>query len=174
MQLVFTDPPYDKESTNLFRDAAAISARILKPGGSFIAYCGHQQIPEVLKSCSQYLRYWWLIACVHRDGTKLLERLGLRAGWKPMVWFVKGTRGDVQNIVMDTVSGGREKAGHEWQQSESEAAYYIEKLTSSDGLVVDFFGGSGTTAAAAKSLGRQFIIFEENQLSVVKIAGRVA
>jgi hypothetical protein len=62
VQLVFTDPPYDKESTNLFRDAAAISARILKPGGSFISYCGHQQVPEVLNSCSQYLRFWWMIA----------------------------------------------------------------------------------------------------------------
>jgi DNA modification methylase len=75
---------------------------------------------------------------------------------------------------LDTVSGGREKDGHEWQQSETEAAYYIENLTSSDGLVVDFFGGSGTTAAAAKSLGRQFIIFEEDPSSVEKIVARVA
>lgn len=174
VQLVFTDPPYDEESVALYRDAAAVAARILKPGGSFIAYSGHKYLPEVLKACSYHLRYWWTIACVHQGGNQMLQRLGIRAGWKPLVWFVKGTRGDVQNVLLDVVSGDREKDVHEWQQAEAEAVYYIEKLTSPDGLVVDFFVGGGTTIAAAKSLGRRWIGFEVNAKSAEKASHRVS
>lgn len=174
VQLVFTDPPYDEDSVALYRDAAAIAARILKPGGSFIAYSGQKYLPDVLKACSYHLRYWWTIAGVHAGGNQMLQRLGIRCGWKPLVWFVKDTRGDVQNVLMDVVTGSREKDIHEWQQAEEEAAYYIEKLTSSDGLVVDFFVGGGTTIAAAKKLGRKYIGFEIDIKSAERASQRIS
>jgi 16S rRNA G966 N2-methylase RsmD len=174
VQLIFTDPPYDRDSVDLYRDAAAVAARILKPGGSFIAYSGHRHLPDVLKACSQYLDYWWTIACIHSGEKPLMVRLGIRCGWKPLVWFVKGTRGDISRILLDTTSGGKEKDDHEWQQAESEASYYIEHLTSNDGIVVDFFAGSGTTMAAAQKLGRRCIAFEKNALSKEQAARRLA
>lgn len=45
VELVFTDPPYDADSVGLYEDAARVAARILKPGGSFIAYSGQTQLP---------------------------------------------------------------------------------------------------------------------------------
>ena len=108
VELVFTDPPYDSdEAIALYEDAARVAARILKPGGSFIAYSGQYRVLQVLQACSQHLRYYWTLASVNSGGTMLLGRLGIRNGWKPLAWFVKGTRGDVQNIVFDTVTGGR-------------------------------------------------------------------
>jgi 16S rRNA G966 N2-methylase RsmD len=172
-ELVFTDPPYDRESIPLFGDAAALAARVLKPGGSFIAYCGQIQLPEVLLLCAQHLRYWWVIANVHSAGANQMDKYGIKNHWKPLVWFVKGTRGDVQTFVDDTVSGGREKTHHVWQQAESEASYYIEKLTSRHGLVLDFFAGGGTTVAAAESLGRPWIAFEQNPVAAERIAKRL-
>ena len=173
VQLVFTDPPYDKESIELYRDAAAIAARILKPNGSFIAYSGQRHLPAVLSACSQYLNYWWTIAGVHGGGNQILNKLGIRCGWKPLVWFVKETRGDVQNVLADVVSGDREKDIHEWQQSEDEAAYYIDKLTTPDGTVVDFFAGAGTTIAAAQKLGRNWIAFEIDENSASRALQRL-
>ena len=174
VELVFTDPPYDEESVPLYGEAARIAARILKPGGSFIAYSGQKYLPEVFDECrSSDLRYWWTGACVHAGGNQILQKLGIRCGWKPLIWFVKGTRGDVQNVLLDTISGDREKDDHEWQQSEREAAYYIEKLTSPNGLVVDFFVGGGTTPAAAKKLGRQFIGFEINAKHIERASKRL-
>jgi len=174
VELIFTDPPYDRDSIPLFADAAREAARILKPGGSFVAYCGNIQLPEVLRLCSEHLRYWWTIANFHSEGTTWMQRYGIHTGWKPLVWFVKGTRGDVQVPVNDVVSGGREKLHHAWGQAESEAAYYIEHLTSPGGLVVDFFVGGGTTIVAAESLGRPWVGFEEDPVVADRASKRLS
>jgi DNA modification methylase len=173
VELIFTDPPYDGDSVPLYGDAAEIAARILKPGGSFIAYSSHAHLPDVLNACREYLRYFWIMACVHSGGKTMMQHQGIRPGWKPMVWFVKGTRGDNRNVMSDTVTGGREKDHHEWQQAEAEAEYVIEKLTSPNGTVVDFFLGGGTTAVAAKKLGRKWIGFEIDAAAAEKAAKRI-
>ena len=172
-ELVFTDPPYDRESIPLFEAAAKEAARILKPGGSFVAYCGHIQLPQVLDLCSKHLRYWWTIGCFHSGPLNVIDKYGIRNGWKPLVWFVKGTRGDVQTFVHDVVTGTKEKSHHKWQQAESEAAYYIERLSSPSGLIIDFFAGGGTTLVAAERLGRPWIAFEINPVSAEQVVKRL-
>lgn len=174
VELVFTDPPYDEKSVGLYADAARVAARILKPGGSMIAYSGQKHLPAVLSGMSAHLRYWWTCAGIHEGGNQILEKLGIRCGWKPLVWFVKGGRGDVQNILVDTVRGDREKDAHEWQQAASEARYFIEKLCPAGGLVVDFFLGGGTTKIAADQLERRFIGFEVNAKALEGAAKRIA
>jgi hypothetical protein len=173
IDLVFTDPPYNAGAVDLYSDAARIAARILKPGGSFIAYSGQRHLPAVLTTCAVYLDYWWTIAGVHAGGHQILKKLGVRCAWKPLVWFVKDTRGDVNNVLIDVVSGAREKTAHEWQQAEEEARYYIDKLTTASGIVVDFFAGGGTTIAAAKSLGRQCIGFEIDAAAIERATARL-
>ena len=173
IELIFTDPPYDRESIPLFADLAQIAARVLRPGGSLIAYCGQIQLPHVLAGMSEHLRYWWVNACVHSGKHNQMDKYGIKNGWKPMVWFVKGTRGDVQTFVEDTVTGAEEKSHHAWQQAESEAAYYIEKLCSPSGIVWEPFGGGGTTLAACESLGRKWIACELDPASAARIADRL-
>lgn len=159
-ELVFIDPPYDSDSTPLFEDAAREAFRILRPGGSFLAYCGQTQLPQAMELCSRHLRYWWICAALDPGSQQRMNRYGVICQWKPLLWFVKGTRGDVQTLTLDVVTGPREKTAHPWQQAEDEAAYYIERLTGPRGLVVDFFAGGGTTLAAARRLGRPSIGFE--------------
>lgn len=162
VELIFTDPPYDRASLGFYADIASIGERILKPGGSLIAYCGQYLLPQILPMMQDYLRFWWLNACLHSGPEARMNAYGIVVGWKPLVWFVKDDRGDRQTFISDVVSGDREKTHHEWQQAESEASYYIEKLTSQSGLVVDFFTGGGTTCVAAQKLGRPWIAFEIN------------
>jgi predicted methyltransferase len=69
VQLVFTDPPYDKDSVDLYEDAARVARRILKPGGSFVAYSGQRHLLDVAAACSRHLDYWWTFAGVH-EGTQ--------------------------------------------------------------------------------------------------------
>ena len=173
VELIFTDPPYDRESIPLFEDAAKMAARILRPGGSLITYCGQTQLPEALALCAKHLRYWWCAAALDENSNQRMNRYGIICQWKPLLWFVKGSRGDVQTFVKDVVGGAKEKGSHAWQQSQAQAEHWISALTSPSGLVVDFFSGSGTTAAAAQKLGRPWIGFEIDAQAVEGAANRL-
>jgi 16S rRNA G966 N2-methylase RsmD len=66
IDLIFTDPPYTKESLPLYKDLGNMAYRVLKDGGSLLCYAGHYALLEVgklLESCQ--LTYWWLIVVEH-------------------------------------------------------------------------------------------------------------
>ena len=102
-----------------------------------------------------------------------MTEYGIVAGWKPILWFVKETRGDKQRFINDTVTSQREKSHHEWQQSLDEARYFIDLLTDKDGFVVDPFCGGGTTAVAAIQLGRKWASFEIDEANVARASERI-
>jgi len=175
VHLILTDPPYDAGSVRLFDDAAREAARILRPGGSMLVYSGQKYLFEVGEELQRHLRYWWTICLQHSGDANLLRKLGVRANWKPIIWMVKGTRGDVSRILGDVIiGGGREKDAHEWQQAEEEAALLIESFTEAGETVVDFFAGSCTTGKAAEKLGRKWVGFEIDETTVAEAQRRLA
>jgi 16S rRNA G966 N2-methylase RsmD len=174
VSLIFTDPPYDREASKMLPELAEFAKRKLADGGSLVLYVGQTQLPAALDALRNHLRYWWTIACVHSGRSTVMREYGINAGWKAVLWFVKGTRDDNSVMVSDVMSGGEEKSHHDWQQSESEAAYWIEKLCPKDGFVCDPFLGGGTTAAAATKLSRKWVAFELNEESAKIASGRVA
>jgi predicted methyltransferase len=161
VDLIFTDPPYDKETVPLYEDMAREAARILRPGGSLICYLGQYATADVCELVSRHLQFYWTLCCYHEGPGQAMAMRGIRAKWKPMLWFVNGTgRFDTGSMVEDLVVSHKEKSAHPWQQSVVEASYYIERLTPQGGLVVDPFCGGGTTALAAKQSGRKWITCE--------------
>lgn len=160
LSLIFTDPPYDRKSIELFDGLGKFANDKLAEGGSLICYVGQTQIPQAIKQLDVHLRYWWTLCCLHSGGANLMNEYGIRCGWKAVLWFVKSTRDDKETIVSDVMSGGREKSHHDWQQSQSESEYWIENLCPKDGIVCDPFLGGGTTAAAAIAKGRKWVGFE--------------
>jgi len=174
VDLIFTDPPYDRKSIELFDGLGEFAARVLRPGGSLIAYIGQIQLPYAVADLSKHLRYWWTCSCYHSGPTLLrMNEYGIVNGWKPMLWFVKETRGDKTTFVNDVATGSREKSHHEWQQSEAEARYFIELLTEKDGFVVDPFCGGGTTPAACIGLGRKWAAFEIDEANLARASQRI-
>jgi len=173
VSLIFTDPPYDRESLPLYGDMAAIASRVLIPGGSLICYLGQYQIDEVCKLVSPHLRLWWTLACIHTGTSARMTEYGIVVKWKPMLWFVKGTRGDKQTFVDDAIVSQQEKSHHDWQQSVKEAGYYIDKLTISGELVFDPFCGGGTTSVAAKKLGRRWATCDVDSVAATFARKRV-
>lgn len=171
VDLVFTDPPYDRKTLPLYADMAEAAARILKPGGSMICYLGQFQIGEVCDLVSPHLRLWWTLACVHTGKSARMTEYGIVVKWKPMLWFVRGTRGDKQTFVDDLIESRMEKDAHDWQQSVVEASYYIDKLTLPGGFVFDPFCGGATTAVAAKQLKRKYLTCDVDEVAV-KLARR--
>lgn len=67
-----------------------------------------------------------------------------------------------QTNILDFWFGRREKRSHEAQKPLSITKFLIELTTQKRQIVLDPFIGSGTTAIAAKELGRRFIGFEIN------------
>lgn len=174
VDLIFTDPPYDRKAIELFDGLGEFAARVLRPGGSLIAYIGQIQLPDAVADLSRHLRYWWTCSCYHSGPTLLrMTEYGIVNGWKPMLWFVKETRGDKTTFINDVATGTREKSHHEWQQSEAEARYFIELLTEEDGFVVDPFCGGGTTPAACIGLGRKWAAFEIEAANMARASERI-
>jgi 16S rRNA G966 N2-methylase RsmD len=173
VDLIFTDPPYDRKAIELYDGLGQFAARVLRPGGSLIAYVGHIQLPEVLTDLSKHLRYWWTCGCFHSEAKARMTEYGIVAGWKPIVWFVKETRGDKQTFITDVVTGAREKSHHDWQQAVSEARYFIDLLTKQDGFVVDPFCGGGTTAVACIQSGRKWASFEIDEANFANASSRI-
>ena len=161
VDLIFTDPPYDKETVPLYEDMAREAARILRPGGSLICYLGQYATSDVCRLVGKHLKFLWPLCCYHEGPGQVMAFWGIRVKWKPMLWFVNGgNRFDTSAVVEDLIVSTKEKSSHPWQQSVIEARYYIEKLTPQGGLVVDPFCGGGTTAVAAKQAGRKWITCE--------------
>lgn len=158
LALILTDPPYSADSVSLYAALANFAAKKLTKGGSLIAYSGQHNLPEVLRVFAESgLRYWWTIAVTHSGGNQRMLGKFVMIGWKPLVWFVKGARGD-DNFVRDVIKGDRpDKSKHEWAQGENEAAYLIGQLTKPGEIVCDPFAGSGIFGKASLRLKRQFI-----------------
>jgi 16S rRNA G966 N2-methylase RsmD len=173
VDLIFTDPPYDRKAIELFDGLGEFAARVLRPGGSLIAYVGHIQLPDALADLSAHLRYWWTCGCFHSEAKARMTEYGIVAGWKPIVWFVKETRGDKQTFITDVVTGAREKSHHDWQQAVSEASYFIDLLTQPDDLVVDPFCGGGTTPVACIQSGRKWASFEIDEANFSNASSRI-
>jgi site-specific DNA-methyltransferase (adenine-specific) len=158
--LVFTDPPYDRASLELYGEAARLAKRVLLPGGSMLAYAPNYALPEVFQSCKEHLTYWWTLAILHSGSHALMQEYGVRVCYKPLIWLTKGGRFNKQQILNDTVAGDMGKTQHEWQQGVLEAETVIKFLTSPDDLVLDPMCGSGTTLLAARRCGRRYLGIE--------------
>jgi hypothetical protein len=173
VDLIFTDPPYDRKAIELYDGLGEFAARVLRPGGSLIAYVGHIQLPDVLTDLSKHLRYWWTCGCFHSEAKARMTEYGIVAGWKPIVWFVKETRGDKHTFVTDVVTGSREKSHHDWQQAVSEARYFIDLLTQPQDFVVDPFCGGGTTPVSCIESGRKWASFEIDEANFANASSRI-
>jgi site-specific DNA-methyltransferase (adenine-specific) len=160
VSLIFTDPPYDQSSIQLYEDLAIQAARVLQPGGSIVAYCGTYALPQVLNLMDvEGLRFWWMFAVKHERATRFPGKF-VFVEWKPMVWFVKGVKKS-RNYISDFIHSKKpDKSTHDWAQSNVEASYVIEHLTNRKDLIVDPMCGTGTTCFSAHELGRKTLGIE--------------
>jgi site-specific DNA-methyltransferase (adenine-specific) len=69
---------------------------------------------------------------------------------------------------------GREKTGYPTQKPLGVLNRVIKVHSRSDGVVLDFFGGSGTTAEAAARHGRGFVLIDNNHEAVDVASARLA
>jgi hypothetical protein len=136
----------------------------LKPCGSLVTYAGHYALPlifDYLKNCG--LEYWWQMAVKHNGGFRSLHHKQVTVMWKPLLWFIKGSRLKTTETLGDLIeSKPPDKSLNAWAQSTIEAGYVISKLTMPNDVVTDPLMGSGTTGFAALNLNRKFVGIEKD------------
>jgi 16S rRNA G966 N2-methylase RsmD len=174
VDLIFTDPPYDRATIPQYEDLAKLAARVLCKGGSLICYVGHYAIPDILPLMTPHLTFHWVLCVLHTGGNKNFPGKNVMVAWKPLLWFTKGARWNSTQI-RDCISSekGEKDKYHEWAQGTVDAGYCIEHLTRKRGLVLDPFCGGASTGEAALRLGRKFVAFEINGSTVKKARGRI-
>lgn len=69
---------------------------------------------------------------------------------------------------------GKEKTGYPTQKPLGILRRIIQASSTEGDLVLDFFGGSGTTGAAALALGRRFILMDQNPEAIAVMRERFA
>ena len=67
---------------------------------------------------------------------------------------------------------GKEKTGYPTQKPMGVLRRIVQASSREGDLVLDFFGGSGTTGAVAAELGRRFILIDQNRESIEVIRER--
>ena len=63
-------------------------------------------------------------------------------------------------------TNGREKTGYPTQKPEGIVRRMVQASTRPGDVVLDFFAGSGTLGAVARSLGRHYVLIDSNPEAV--------
>ncbi len=162
VDLICTDPPYAKEHLPLFSELGRFAKYALKPTGLLVSYLGNYHEPEARRLIMEHVPWWWQLVALHRQKEGAHGK-GFSLDHKPIGVF--GTPGEeFAKTQRPSVigGGGGDKEHHEWGQPIDEALHIIEMLTEPGDLVADPFVGGGTTAAAAKRLGRRCVAGEKD------------
>jgi hypothetical protein len=136
----------------------------LKPGGSLMFIYGHIIQVEVILTFHKHpeLKHWWPLALVHNGPHKPIDARGIYAGYKSMLWYVKGDKPDrisrTMNYILDTIQSNRpDKQEDELKQSPEDVEPYIQGLTLEGETVLDPFCATGTFGIAALRNNNYFL-----------------
>lgn len=171
--VVITDPPYPREYLSEWTDFAA--AAYAAGCSALVAMTGQAILRESLEAiCSAGWTYRWTMAYMVQGPAARIWTASVGPRWKPVIVADRG--GERKFMLSDVVaaSGGRDKRWHAWGQDAEGFAALIEQFTNPGDLVVDPFVGGGTTAIAARELGRRFVGCDVDAAAVQSTKERMA
>ena len=175
VDIVLTDPPYQRGDQPLFEALGAFAGRVLKPGGSLVCMAGNMYLPvwinSVLKEKS--LNWHFLIHYAFAGPTARLFARSVCVGAKPVLWFVKGQyKGKwINNSVRR--EGSFDQKYHKWEQSVDGMHAILKRFQPAGQLVCDPFVGGGASAIAAFYEGCHFIGGDIDKTAAETAQGRL-
>ncbi len=161
VDLVLTDPPYDKGSLHLYSELGEFAKRVLKPDGVLVCYTGTDHMLESTMRVHAHVPWWWQLVVTHQQADTSFSK-NFQRNYKPIEVF--GERpserlsGRQHRSVIE--GSGGDKEHHPWGQPIEEALHLIDSFTDIGDLVVDPFCGGGTVPAAAVRRARRCIAAE--------------
>ncbi len=162
VDLVFTDPPWEENATNLFEQLGKIGAHVLRPGCFLLSYTGKMFLPQTLQGLSEYLEYVWTFGIFQPDSNDRINKWHLYSAWRPVLVFRKPGLSRLPIWTPDSARSTRSKKYHDWEQGIEPVTRWIKAFSQVGEIVLDPFCGGGTIPLAAKRLQRRWIAFDIN------------
>lgn len=160
IDLIFTDPPYDRASLPLYGWLAEEAARVLKPGGFLLTYNGLLWKNVIMEYIKPHLEYFYDFVSWEPGHMSMAHNWKIAGMHKSILAYSKGKGLPRKYTFSLWKSTLEDKRYHAWGQNESTAAYYIGCFSKPGDTVFEPFTGGGTTPAVCRQLERNFIAFE--------------
>ena len=169
VDVVVSDPPYDKPNLEAYDLLGKVAAHALKENGLCICSANHCFTGDHIKRMEAFgFKQLWEIATVFTGvyGTHEVQHKNVMNGWRPWIVFVKGNATRFKKlfpdvIKVDDINHYEEAKGFfEWQQSVPMMEKLIKYFSEEGDIVLDPFMGSASTGVAAINSNRQFIGYE--------------
>lgn len=166
VDLVLTDPPYGVQKVNWDSDLPPIKVwentkRIMKDNASILVFGGIKRMPEVIEMLGGKFNYQWVFVWYKSNASQFGK-----TGYSKLdiaLWYAKGiavAKNKKLDIIIDPIIPSKNNFGHPTPKPIKVIKHIIECLSNEDDVILDPFLGSGTTAVAAKELGRKCIGIE--------------
>ena len=153
VDLIFTDPPYEKPGVHLYSALLEFGEHALKPGGSLLAISGSAWLPEIIRriSAGKRVLWHWALKYVMGGGETRNHNRRVFGACKLVLWLVKGKYEGYW--VNDKITVPPKPKGyklHKWAQTAEGMDAILAKGFAFPGQTVcDPFLGAGSTALAA-------------------------
>lgn len=175
VDLIFTDPPYQRECLHLYGWLAETAKRVLKPSGFCLPYVGVYWKDHVMAMMGKFLYYYFDMVIVNRGQSPIMWQRKIISRYKSILVYTHDKDTVAKTMVLSLWNGGGEdKRYHIWGQDESSARYYVDCFSSIGQIVWDPFAGGGTTPAICKMLDRNYVAFEIDPIVADNARQRVA
>jgi DNA modification methylase/ParB-like chromosome segregation protein Spo0J len=160
VDLIVTDPPWDKDSLATYEAAAQIAARVLKPGHFMAIYSGKMFLPDILDLLRHSLEYVWTFSVFQPDSNDKIQKYHLYSAWRPVI-LVKKPGESVDMVWMpDCVKSTRDKRYHEWGQGVELVEKFVQGYSQPGEIVLDPFIGGASVPYVPKMQKRRYIGFD--------------
>ncbi len=179
VDMIFTDPPYDRQALPLYGAVAREAARLLRPGGFVAVMAGHLYFDEIIGLFSRETElayhFTFVLGLSGRYGGLVWRRRMPIAIRTKLVLVYRRRGGGCQRTAMTSLywGDGADKDFHPWGQDVDSHRYYIDCLTAPGDLVVDPLAGGGTTAVACELIGRRWIVGDIDEVAVETMRKRL-
>ncbi len=146
--------------------------RVSKPGAAGYMWCGDDFVSYLNRMVERVGFQFRKVIHWHKTNPfpAIYTRKMYANSMEMLIHFSKGTPktwnhksvNEMHNFIQSPICMGKERTKHKTQKPLKVCIPFIEISSNKDEIVLDPFLGSGSTAVAAKLLGRNFIAYELN------------
>ncbi len=157
VDLVLTDPPYNKAFVGQFDELAEFASCVLKPGGVFACHIGVIQMAAAMEGFGRHLEYRATAFSSWLGDGSVIQELQCVTQTTPVVVFSNGSWTRSTRWYNVFHNDAAEQDLHEWQKPIADVEHWLLSFSDPGDLVCDPLAGSGTTAVASRKNDRRFV-----------------